>query len=227
VGASKVPYAAKKKKRAPRPKRVEPDLTPADMAHAARDLHRQLSWIVERLDDGYREPSDDARNWAKLSFKERASTRSRHSKRPSLVEAVAIFAERRVIDVRRESLGLFVGHIALALARGKTDAKRALDDVRRRRRDGSLDADGTHAELRAAVNRARTEPAKWQAAYRVLAADADIWPLPDTRSGLRDGLRRLYEAIKKPPQAVPAAQVEGKRREAITRAEKRDRQSKP
>lgn len=173
-----------KTKRAPRPARREPALTPGDMEEAARRLHLVLQHIVEQLDKG--------RPWSDLKFKEARSTRKRHSKTPAVVEAIALFAERKIVDGRRKMLGMLVAGLALDLAREKIKPSEALEEFRRRER---VDAASSASELRGTLAALRSESAKWKAAYCLLAKDADIWPLPDTRRGLRGDLERLYSGM--------------------------------
>ena len=91
-----------------------------------------------------------------------------------------------------------LGTIAWLYVTGQLDAVAAVEAARWYRGDGGpvarlREAGKVTDELRAAVEaRTRSEQAKWQAAYNVLAWDADVKPRPDKRRGLRPEMAELY-----------------------------------
>ncbi len=215
---------SKKRRRLTRPTEAAP--TPSDLATAARDLHTKLTWVIGQLDALQRAGMAPGAAWSKLQFTERRSTRKRHPKVPSVVVAVRDFAERAIVDVRREMLGFQIANRSLELARGEVEAQTALATVRALRGDGGPKGAALH-DLKTISQ--RSVPEKWKAAYRILAAGADVWPLPDTgRRGLRGDTKKLYEGIKTPPQRVleaeyPAKRIEAERAARAREAKARDR----
>jgi hypothetical protein len=99
-------------------------------------------------------------------------------------------------------LGATIASVALAVARQEITPAEAVREIRGWRRDKALSA-GAGAQLKGALHLLRTESSRWKAAYNLLAWDADVWPPPDTRSGLRGPLKAMYET--KLSESGPAA----------------------
>jgi hypothetical protein len=213
----------KRAKRKPRPALVQRDPEPREMAQAARRLHEHLSWIVERLDRCHpadrREPKAwtpeeqrrrierEADWWQGYRATERPPTRASLDKVPGHIQAIRLVAERTVIDGKREVLGILLASRARAVARSKLRPVTAIEQARGLRGDGGP-GETALQELKGALGKARSVRARFAAAYAVLAAGADVWPAPDTRSGLRGELRKLFEGLSKPVKVVSPEEYE-------------------
>lgn len=191
-------------------KRPKPSARPDDppdaveMAQAARELHAQLSRVVAEMDraasNAGSSVDSDSKVWSGFRFVDHLAASKGASREPAIVLAVRAYAERRTRTTNRMGAAIGIGAAALDYANGKVTALEAVETANKWRRGCSLNVEATAAELKGAVGARRKEQSRFQAAYNVLAWDADVDPRPDTHSGMRpddrnQGMADLYRRL--------------------------------
>jgi hypothetical protein len=153
------------------------------MLLAARELHGELGRLLRAYE------RKGAGAWDEEVRYGGRAPRTRHVLAPAsgLVQAVRVYAERATLERNRKYRGMVLGKLALAAAQGTVKDAEILKQARAARGDRL-----PIGEVRGEVDRARGKRSKWRAAYNMLAMDADVWPVPDTRRGLRGQLEALY-----------------------------------
>lgn len=196
--------AEPKPPRAARTKLKPTIVTEHDLIAAARALHRSLGFVVADMDAKL--VTVDPKNveltrrlqlecWRGWKNTEAPPTRLGQSRVSTTLQAIRLVAEQRVLGERRIGLGIVLEQLALRFVRGEIQPDDALSTARRVRSDGGPPTTGSLATLKGVLARHRSEPARWAAAYAVLAEEADVVPLPVVRKGLRNDLKRDYEGL--------------------------------
>lgn len=164
------------------------------MARAARLLKGHLDWIVEQLDTlearGY--PPDGA--WPALQMMERRFP-SGFVRRHGALVAIEAYAEHSTNPRWAFFRAMQLARLALAAVRGSMTIDAAMRGAEEARGDEALRDESENLRAAVAKGPGRTEPSRWQAAYNILAWNADVVPRPDHTRGQRGDLRKLYETV--------------------------------
>ncbi len=173
--------------RDPKSKLHETVVTTADMAEAARKLHERLTWVVKQLDAGRVAGVEDAKTLEQLRFSDEEPTRWGMPSGPVVTAALRLVAERKVVDLRRRSVGFSLMMIAFRASGGELSP----DEVVRATKAERGDSGATVTNIRDAL-RLRSRSSRFAKVYYAIAFDADVWPRPDSRSALRGQLKDFY-----------------------------------
>lgn len=194
------------------------------MVRAARELYRDLGSFIAHLDKATALGMTDEQVWEGARFGrlwpkadverfqvrggkawfahvEKSPTRSTVGREPAILQAIRIKAVRSVQDTNRLLRGRALGRLALRLVTGEISAVQAMPHVRAERGDNEVKL----ADLRRAMalktsdsgGRTRSESTRWRAVYYLLAFNVDVFPVPDSRRGLRGDVQELYEGLKR------------------------------
>jgi hypothetical protein len=181
--------------------------TPAEMVRAARSLGAKLNYMNKCFDDAIAAGMTESQAWQTVEGWQRAPSRPGLRAETGTRLALLAYAERTTLEDNRKLLAMTINSLALALVRGEITAAEALDYASASRADDYLEQPGIPAALEGVIRNSRKlERSKWQAVFNILAWDADVWPRPDTKSGLRGELKKLYEshATQESPPDVAA-----------------------